>query len=344
MTTIPTAAERTAITAAAMEQAQRARLINEPNKYRRFWDLPRRESWSEAAIANLQGSFDLYPAGTDTARRIDDMIARNLFSSRDEVETLLELNAPHLFHAEVISGPPDTHTAFVIESGECDHRGAAICNAIGEHSFAHDGYADNADAYRAGWTLSGEAPEIEANARADRYYSTAGPDRTAFHAGWVARQRSRAAEAERRARASAEQEARNRAYLTDHATNQINDATNTLAALANHDEPCTYTLKSSTGLILDHLLTLIEAPAGTPEGDQERARCVHGHNLPARAERGAWLPLEAVARLCADCGKTYDPPTYYTTENGTLCPTCAGPFLDPDNADDPRRPAAPDAR
>lgn len=42
--------------------------------------------------------------------------------------------------------------------------------------------------------------------------------------------------------------------------------------------------------------------------------------------------------VCADCGKKYRPPVYYSTETGTLCPSCAGPDLSPDHDNDPRRP------
>ncbi len=424
----PTPAERTAITRNALADAQRRRASwrTEPDTF----DTLRDDPYTTGRIDHLQASFDNYGAGPSAAERIDDMIARGLLTYQEEAETLLELNAPHLFHAVVTSGPapveptgpvalaplcpvcgqeepdhdpacdraeeipaeiiaateeaarldalddldhvdnPNTHTmaAPVLPpssiAGECEHRGGEICNAIGEHSFAHDGYADNADAYRAGWNIARDTGQPISD-RAAAYYTTAGPDRVAFQAGWIARQRFDSAKrAAVRASYVAEinaQEARNRAYLADHATNQINDATNTLAALADHDEPCAYTLKASTGLVLDHLLTLIEAPATTPEGEQERQRCKYGHDLPARTVRGAWLPLrdagpESAAYIgtdtyghpltepptCSDCGKQYAAPAYYTTEDDNLCPSCAGPFLDPDNDNDPRRPAQQD--
>lgn len=56
---------------------------------------------------------------------------------------------------------------------------------------------------------------------------------------------------------------------------------------------------------------------------------------------------------CDECGKQYEGPVYYTLDEdshppgdnlavepctGNLCPSCAGPFLNPDDPDDPRRP------
>ena len=69
--------------------------------------------------------------------------------------------------------------------------------------------------------------------------------------------------------------------------------------------------------------------------------------------------------ICDDCGVAYVGPPYYTFEpdscdetetdidgrtteiphpcTGNMCPSCAGPYLDPDFDDDPRRPEAEDA-
>lgn len=53
------------------------------------------------------------------------------------------------------------------------------------------------------------------------------------------------------------------------------------------------------------------------------------------------------APTCDDCGKEYAAPAYYTFPieyagdhecTGNLCPECAGPFLEPDNSEDRRRP------
>ena len=55
---------------------------------------------------------------------------------------------------------------------------------------------------------------------------------------------------------------------------------------------------------------------------------------------------------CDDCGKTYEGRPYYTFDpkdctadadphlgcTGNICPRCAGPDLEPDLLDDPRRP------
>lgn len=65
-------------------------------------------------------------------------------------------------------------------------------------------------------------------------------------------------------------------------------------------------------------------------------------------------------RICDECRQPYEGPSYYTygtdardpeTWSGThgsprdctdnLCPTCAGPYLEPDIPGDPRRPEAP---
>lgn len=71
-----------------------------------------------------------------------------------------------------------------------NHRGAPICNAIEHHDNQHDGYADNRAAYIAGWTIAGHEPHLPLSPRVSDYYSTAGPDRTAFQAGWIARQKA----------------------------------------------------------------------------------------------------------------------------------------------------------
>lgn len=40
---------------------------------------------------------------------------------------------------------------------------------------------------------------------------------------------------------------------------------------------------------------------------------------------------------CDDCGRQFEGAVYYSTEEGALCPDDAGPFLVPDDEDDPRR-------
>lgn len=66
-----------------------------------------------------------------------------------------------------------------------------------------------------------------------------------------------------------------------------------------------------------------------------------------------------MTEVCDDCRKVYAGPAYYTfpeeacrwTEDdgateiphactGSLCPACAGPYLTPDDENDPRRPTA----
>lgn len=62
--------------------------------------------------------------------------------------------------------------------------------------------------------------------------------------------------------------------------------------------------------------------------------------------------------VCDDCGLAYEGPVYYTVEppdpddpeaagdwhddgsecTGSFCPKCAGPFLEPDDPNDPRKP------
>ena len=49
-------------------------------------------------------------------------------------------------------------------------------------------------------------------------------------------------------------------------------------------------------------------------------------------------PLGYDDYTCADCGLIFEGPAYYTAGDGTLCPDCAGPYLEPDDPDDPRRP------
>jgi hypothetical protein len=60
--------------------------------------------------------------------------------------------------------------------------------------------------------------------------------------------------------------------------------------------------------------------------------------------------------ICDDCREAYLTPAYYVFEpegctvddegtphegcTGNLCPACAGPYLEPDKPDDPRRPRA----
>jgi hypothetical protein len=58
---------------------------------------------------------------------------------------------------------------------------------------------------------------------------------------------------------------------------------------------------------------------------------------------------------CDDCDKTYGGAPYYTFDpddctadcdphldcTGNICPRCAGPYLEPDQPGDPRRPKAP---
>lgn len=52
--------------------------------------------------------------------------------------------------------------------------------------------------------------------------------------------------------------------------------------------------------------------------------------------------ISTVVRRCTECHKAYTGPVYYSlvTQGETLCPDCAGPYLDPDIPSDPRRPAA----
>jgi hypothetical protein len=48
-------------------------------------------------------------------------------------------------------------------------------------------------------------------------------------------------------------------------------------------------------------------------------------------------PLGHDQYACADCGLTYEGPAYYTAgDAGELCPDCTGPFIVPDDPDDPR--------
>jgi len=82
-----------------------------------------------------------------------------------------------------------------------------------------------------------------------------------------------------------------------------------------------------------------------------------------------------MTETCDDCGRDYPGPVYYTFDpdacistrdavqegerrpltddpdeeivhgddcTGNLCPSCAGPYLEPDDPDDPRRPKDPD--
>jgi len=67
------------------------------------------------------------------------------------------------------------------------------------------------------------------------------------------------------------------------------------------------------------------------------------------------MALLAPDPICDECSQEYEGPAYYTLEEdhhppeettlaievctGNLCPECAGPFLEPDDPDDPRRPA-----
>lgn len=72
------------------------------------------------------------------------------------------------------------------------------------------------------------------------------------------------------------------------------------------------------------------------------------------------LGRSAGAKTCDDCCQEYAGPAYYTFQEdscrtsdhdgpavphlgctGNLCPRCAGPDLEPDRADDPRRPERP---
>lgn len=43
-------------------------------------------------------------------------------------------------------------------------------------------------------------------------------------------------------------------------------------------------------------------------------------------------------QTCQDCGRPYAGGPYYSTMTGTICPSCAGPYLDPDRPGDLRRP------
>jgi len=78
--------------------------------------------------------------------------------------------------------------------------------------------------------------------------------------------------------------------------------------------------------------------------------------MPSPYER--LMALLAPNPICDDCHEEYDGPVYYSLGdevcdvhiNGitlaldeecthNFCPTCAGPYLTPDDPDDPRRPA-----
>lgn len=210
------AAERTEITRAALLEAQQERTVGLIRGEYTFATLRAGEAplWvlDPRNISNLIESFNLYSTAHSAAKRIDDMIARNLLTYQAEAVTLLELAAPHLFGHEPINGPAPVdqldaeslNAPRVITEEFCDlaqryHRGGAICNAIEYHDNNHDGYADDAEAYRAGWNLSASAfLGADAAAAAKHYTARPGPERLAFSAGWIARQRVRA-EAARRA-------------------------------------------------------------------------------------------------------------------------------------------------
>ena len=68
-------------------------------------------------------------------------------------------------------------------------------------------------------------------------------------------------------------------------------------------------------------------------------------------------PIQSIVFfICDDCGEAYMSPMYYTFEpsdchvddddgphkgcTGNLCPSCAGPDIDPYDLHDPRRPSA----
>jgi hypothetical protein len=187
------------------------------------------------------------------------------------------------------------------QPGECTHRGAAICNRLELHDFHHDGYADNADAYVAGWDQSTiasaaiNAAPLPVNDRVSAYYARPGSDRVAFQAGWIARQRYEIVErgnapvvptASARALFAAEWDARAVEFI-----NRLGDA-------ADH-EACPYTLKASSGEIVDHLLRLIESGPESPE-----------------ASRCAWPYLgQADRQTCPNCR--------HDLEVLDACPVCA---------------------
>jgi len=99
-------------------------------------------------------------------------------------------------------------------------------------------------------------------------------------------------------------------------------------------------------------------PVASPEmgpGGPERPGMYDTGDTPTIAHSTS-LGRPAGAKICDDCGKEYAGPAYYTfhpkdckTSNhrgealphagctGNLCPRCAGPYLEPDRASDPRR-------
>ncbi len=79
-------------------------------------------------------------------------------------------------------------------------------------------------------------------------------------------------------------------------------------------------------------------------------------NAVVKATVEGLIPIEPWWPMCDDCRKQYEPPEYYTfdgsecirsDENGeelhgdscteNLCSSCAGPEMDPDDEEDPRR-------
>jgi len=105
---------------------------------------------------------------------------------------------------------------------------------------------------------------------------------------------------------------------------------------------------------IDVRMPPVASPEGPPGGPERPPRePIDEHTMSASATS---LGRPAGVKICDDCLQEYAGPGYYTfhpryckTTNhkgeafahlgctGNLCPRCAGPYLEPDRRDDPRR-------